>query len=141
VIPDFDAYCDFVAQLPENFSSIERSTLTVYTIGTHVAEVEGQVFFSGDYILSVWELLDLAERKISSYSYAVDRTGERLWWYDPQSHPDDPSLVSTDPHHKHIHPDIKHNRVTAPEISFSKPNLPFLIQEIEQVIYNLENPE
>jgi hypothetical protein len=74
VIPDFDAYCDFVAQLPENFSSIERSTLTVYTIGTHVAEVEGQVFFSGDYILSVWELLDFAERKISSYSYAVDRT-------------------------------------------------------------------
>ena len=36
------------------------------------------------------------------------------------------------PHHKHVLPDIKHNRVPAPEISFERPNLPMLIEQIEQ---------
>jgi hypothetical protein len=31
---------------------------------------------------------------------------------------------------KHIHPDIKHHRIPAPELRFDEPNLPFLIQEI-----------
>jgi hypothetical protein len=31
-------------------------------------------------------------------------------------------------------PDIKHNRVPAPGISFEQPNLPFLIEEIEREI-------
>lgn len=43
-----------------------------------------------------------------------------------------PELASTHPHHKHIQPNIKHNRVPAPGLSFDQPNLPFLIQEIEQ---------
>jgi hypothetical protein len=38
----------------------------------------------------------------------------------------------THPHHKHIPPGIKHHRVPAPGLSFDSPNLPFLIQEIEQ---------
>jgi predicted nucleic acid-binding protein len=41
---------------------------------------------------------------------------------------------NTDPHHKHIPPDIKNHRLPAPELSFTRPNLPFLIQEIEQVL-------
>ena len=36
------------------------------------------------------------------------------------------------PHHKHILPDIKHHRLPAPGISFTQPNLPHLIREIEQ---------
>lgn len=44
------------------------------------------------------------------------------------------SLVSTHPHHKHIHPDIKHNRIPAPNLTFTGPNLPFLIEEVEQVL-------
>lgn len=44
------------------------------------------------------------------------------------------TMQSTYPHHKHIHPDIKHNRIPAPEMSFSKPNLPALIREIEAII-------
>jgi hypothetical protein len=51
--------------------------------------------------------------------------------YDSFPHPHIPELASTHPHHKHIHPDIKHNRVPAPELSFTRPNLPFLIAEIE----------
>jgi len=39
-------------------------------------------------------------------------------------------LTNTHPHHKHIHPDIKHHRIPAPEVHFNQPNLPFLIQEI-----------
>jgi hypothetical protein len=41
-------------------------------------------------------------------------------------------LQSTHPHHKHEHPDIKHNRIVAPGLSFAQPNLPFLIAEIER---------
>ena len=39
---------------------------------------------------------------------------------------------STHPHHKHIRPDIKHNRIPASGLQFDAPNLPFLIEEIEQ---------
>jgi hypothetical protein len=51
--------------------------------------------------------------------------------YDSQPHPMDRTLSSTDPHHKHVPPDIKHHRVPAHGLSFTSPNLPFLIREIE----------
>ena len=38
--------------------------------------------------------------------------------------------VHTNPHHKHVPPDIKHHRIPAPDLSFTRPNLPFLIEEI-----------
>lgn len=68
---------------------------------------------------------------IISYGYEVYRGEERLYWYDDFPHPNDPSLDSTMPHHKHIPPDIKHHRVPAPNMSFTQPNLPALIEEIE----------
>ena len=37
----------------------------------------------------------------------------------------------THPHHKHVPPDIKQHRVPAPEISFTAPNLPHLLVQIE----------
>ncbi len=40
---------------------------------------------------------------------------------------------STHPHHKHVPPDIKHNRIPAPGLSFTQINLPFLIREIEEM--------
>jgi len=52
--------------------------------------------------------------------------------YDSQPHPADSALASTDPHHKHVPPDIKHHRVPAPGLSFNRPNLPLLVQEIER---------
>jgi hypothetical protein len=36
----------------------------------------------------------------------------------------------TVPHHKHTPPDVKHHRIPAPGLSFTRPNLPFLLQEI-----------
>jgi len=53
---------------------------------------------------------------------------------DPQPHPDDPMLASTHPHHKHVSPDIKHNRIPAPGLTFDQPNFPFLIREIEETL-------
>ena len=66
MLPTFEDYCAQIARLPDQFSSIDSSTLTVYTIGPFAAEVEGQLTFSGGYVLSVWELLDLDSRTIHS---------------------------------------------------------------------------
>lgn len=59
---------------------------------------------------------------------------EKLYWYDSQAHPDDSTLASTHPHHKHIPPDIKHHRVPAPGLSFMAPNLLQMIREVETLI-------
>ena len=40
--------------------------------------------------------------------------------------------TSATPHHKHVSPDIKHHRIPAPGLSFDRPNLPLLIEEIER---------
>jgi hypothetical protein len=76
---------------------------------------------------------------IDWYGYEVWRGNEKLYWYDSQPHPDDPALRSTHPHHKHIPPDIKHHRISAPEMSFIQPNLPVLIREIEALIEEVES--
>ncbi|MEW5719295.1 MAG: DUF6516 family protein, partial [Chloroflexota bacterium] len=55
------------------------------------------------------------------------------YWYDDFPHPNDQTLTLSFPHHKHISPDIKRNRVPAPEISFTRPNLPILLREIEEL--------
>ena len=59
---------------------------------------------------------------------------EKLYWFDSFPHPNDISLASTDPHHKHVPPDIKHHRIPAPNISFTRPNLALLIEEIIQKV-------
>jgi hypothetical protein len=53
---------------------------------------------------------------------------------DDFPHPNDPTLASTMPHHKHIPPDIKHHRIPAPSIGFDRPNLPLLLREIEAMV-------
>ena len=40
--------------------------------------------------------------------------------------------------YKHVPPDIKHNRIPAPGMSFIRPNLPALIQEIEALVERIE---
>ncbi|MEN8217094.1 MAG: DUF6516 family protein [Pseudomonadota bacterium] len=73
------------------------------------------------------------------YGYEVWQNDEKLYWYDSQPHPNDPTLASSHPHHKHIPPDIKHNRIPAPILSFTHPNLPELIFEIEQLMVKIEH--
>jgi len=80
--------------------------------------------------LRIREELDFEAGIIASYGYEVYRGDERLFWYDDFPHPNDPELASTYPHHKHLPPDIKHHRIPAPEMGFTRPNLLFLLQEI-----------
>ncbi len=134
MILDIQAYERFIYSLPDTFPSIHRSTLVVIRRGPTIAELTGEIEFDQGIILGVWEDLNFARGVIQAYSYWVEQGDERLYWYDPQPHPDDPSLTSTFPHHKHVPPDIKHNRVPAPGISFEQPNLPFLVREIEETL-------
>jgi len=132
MLPDLPAYERFVYTLPQRYLSIRQSTLVVIRHGAAFAELVGDILFDGDIVLSVWEDLNLARGVIQGYSYAVSRGVDRLYWYDPQPHPNDPALATTFPHHKHLPPDIKHHRVPALGLSFTRPNLPLLIAEIER---------
>ena len=133
-LPDVRTYGELVYSLQDRYPSIQRSTLVLAPIGRTLAKLEGRVIFAGDVTLDVWELVNFDTERITNYSYEIYQAGEKIAWYDPFEHPDIPELASTHPHHKHIPPDIKHNRVPAPGISFDQPNLPTLIEEIERAI-------
>jgi hypothetical protein len=112
--------------------------------------------FSQGLVLCVQEYLNFELGIIEGYGYEVSRPydslseaelpvaseycrasypgKDKLYWYDSFPHPSDPALASTDPHHKHVHPGIKGHRIPAPELSFARPNLPFPIREIEQLL-------
>lgn len=79
------------------------------------------------------EELDFADGLITSYGYEIYRGIERLYWYDDFPHPEDPTLASTFPHHKHVPPDIRHNRIPAHNLQFAHPNLVAIIEEIESL--------
>ncbi len=133
--PSLAEYERFVYTLQSRYSSVSRSALTVVRRGAKTALLTGDLDVNG-YRLVLREKLSFAETtgQIISYGYEVWRGTEKLYWYDSQAHPDDPSLASTHPHHKHVPPDIKHNRIPAPGLSFLAPNLPFLIREIEGLL-------
>ena len=95
---------------------------------------EGEVFFLKGFRLRMREELDFDAGLMTSYGYEVYRNGERLYWYDDYPHPNDPTLASTYPHHKHVPPDMKHHRIPAPGISFDQQNLLLVLQEIEALI-------
>jgi len=85
-LPDYER---FVYSLPQQYLSLQRSTLVVVRRGATIAVLHGE---------------------------------------------NEPTLAGTDPHHKHVPPDIKHHRVPAPGMSFDKPNLPFLLAELEHLL-------
>lgn len=70
--------------------------------------------------------------KIAVYGDEAWNLGEKQWWYDPQPHPEAVELKAPFPHHKHVPPEIKRNRIPAPGITFKSPNLPQLIREISE---------
>ena len=117
----------------------------------------GMVLFDSTIILCVQEFLNFELHVIEGYGYEVTQSQttidalpqaeeyckasypgkDKLYWYDSFPHPNDPSLASTHPHHKHIHPNIKRNRIPAPDLTFTAPNLPFLIEEVGQTLHSL----
>ncbi len=126
----------FLYELSNNFPAIKHSTLTFVRRGASLARVSGELHFDHSIRLVVRERLTFDRLPITLdwYGYEVWRGEEKLYWYDPQPHPDDATLQPTYPHHQHLPPNIKHHRIPAPNMSFSRPNLPFLIHEIENLI-------
>jgi hypothetical protein len=133
-------YSQFLAELL-NRPDIERSTITVWSVSPFTGVAEGELFFVNGFRLRMREEIDFDELLITSYGYEVYRGAEKLYWYDDFPHPNDPSLASTHPHHKHIPPTIKRNRIPAPGISFKRPNLPAIIQELEELTADAKGNE
>lgn len=134
----------FLYGLMERFPSVVRSTVILIRIGATLARVSGELYFKHDVRAVIRERLtyDRLPAMIDGYGYEVWQGEDKLYWYDSQPHPDDPTLQITHPHHKHIQPNIKHHRVPAPEMSFTQPNLPALIAEIERLLESIsEAPE
>ncbi|MCZ7574721.1 MAG: DUF6516 family protein [Ardenticatenaceae bacterium] len=127
-------YEGFIYSLSRQFPRLARSTLTLIRRGKYRGEVMGELLFLAGIRLTVYEYLTWEHEAvvIEGYSYEVWNGSEKVYWYDSQPHPNDPTLASTHPHHKHVPPDIKHHRIPAPELSFTRPNLSFLIEEIER---------
>ena len=131
----------FLYTLTEQFPSIRRSTVIFVRLGASLARVAGELCFDREIRLVVRERV-LCQRLpilIDWYGYEAWRGEQKLYWYDSQPHPDDPALQSTHPHHKHVPPDIKHNRIPAPAMSFTQPNLPALVREVENLIQRIES--
>ena len=155
-------YERLIYTLPSRYPSIRLSTLVLAPPGLDVARLTGLVALGDDCVLCVYELLNFGQGIIEAYRYEVSRCRpaftesplpeaaeycrasypdkDKLYWYDSWPHPNDPTLASTHPHHKHVPPDtwtgsvqrIKRHRIPAPGLSFTHPNLPFLIEEIER---------
>lgn len=121
----------FLYTLVERSPIINRSTLVFVRVGAAMARVSGELFLQNGIRISIRErvVFDRLPLLIDGYGYEIWRGNEKLYWYDSQPHPNDPALQSTHPHHKHIPPDIKHNRIPAPEMKFTQPNIPRLVEE------------
>lgn len=126
----------FLYTLGDRFTSIRYATLTFVRKGASLARVSGDLHFDRDIRLVIREriLFHRLPAVIDAYGYEVWQGEQKLYWYDSQPHPNDAALQSTHPHHKHVPPNIKHNRIPAPGMSFIEPNLPKLIREIETLL-------
>lgn len=128
-LPDYE---EFIYGLGQEYPEIQSSTLVLARRGPGLATLTGDLCLQGGYRLAVYEILtwDSGTVSIQSYSYELWKAGQKVYWYDPQPHPNEPSLASTHPHHKHIPPNLKRHRIPAPGLRFEAPNLPLLIREI-----------
>lgn len=127
-------YSEFIYSLPKRYPAIQHSTLTLYTIGAKHGRLTGKLEFESDVVLTVSEIVNFDDGCIETYAYSVRRGENILYWYDSQPHPTDPMLASTHPHHKHIPPNIKRHRIPTPSLHFNRPNLPFLIEEVQREV-------
>lgn len=117
-------YEELIYTLKSKYPSIQRSSLIVIGRGKQTALVQGEVGFCKSYRIAVRERLsfDNDQVVIESYGYELWHGEEKVAWYDSQPHPHDSKLASTFPDHKHVQPNIKRNRIPAPDMSFDKPN-------------------
>jgi len=130
-----ESLADYSYFLAETMSrpSVLRSTIRVWSSSPFTGTAEGEATFANGVRLRMREELDFADGLITSYGYEVYRGTERLYWYDDFPHPEESALASTFPHHKHVPPDIKRNRIPAPNLQFTGTNLITIIEEIESL--------
>ena len=126
------SYGVFVCALAARHPFVTSSTLALVPVGATLAKLEGRVECQGGIHLEVWELIDFAAKRIRTYGYEVDRGDEKICWYDSWEHPEIPTLATTLPHPKRIQPNLRENRVPAPEISFESPNLDVVLEDIRR---------
>lgn len=126
------AYARYVAAIGAR-PSVQHSTLVVWSDSPYTGVAEGEIHLAKGFRLRIREELDFEAGLITSYGYEVYRGEERLYWYDDFPHPNDLALAPTYPHHKHIPPDIKRNRIPAQAITTDQPNLSALIEEVEKL--------
>ena len=139
MLSSIESYSQVIYVFLDTATTVRSHTIRIYPRGATVGVMEGKIEFDHGVVLRVYERLDFARQRIAAYSYEVWQGQQQLYWYDPWEHPDDASLASSFPHHKHVPPGIKHHRVPAPGLSFTRSNLPFLIREVEdQVLYQSE---
>jgi len=134
MLDNYKQYAVFLSTLRAKFSSIQNGKFKAYLTSASEGHAEGTIKFPNEVILTFVEEIDFVANKLFKYGYTVHQAGKKLYYYDSQPHPDHPALASTHPHHKHIHPDIKHHRIPAPGFSFDHSNLEFLIREIEATL-------
>jgi hypothetical protein len=134
MLSSIQAYSQAIYTLLDTRATVRQHTIRIYSRGARLGVLEGQIEFAEGLVLRVFERLDFARQRIMTYSYEIWQNQQQLCWYDPQEHPTDASLASSFPHHQHVPPDIKHHRVPAPHLSFTRPNLPFLIKEVERLL-------
>ena len=129
-------YEEYVYTLQQQYPSIKASSLVVIRRGKLVARLQGELTFAEGYRVTISERLsqEIDGVVIEAYGYEIWHNAEKVSWYDSQPHPNEASLASSHPHHKHIPPNIKRNRIPAPQMSFERPNLSEIIQEIEDLI-------
>ncbi len=129
-------YEEFVYTVSQIFPSVKGSALVVIPRGRRTAVLRGQLVFERGFRLIAQERLSFDNDTvvIESYGYEIWHDSDKISWYDSQPHPDVSELAASHPHHKHIPPNIKRNRIPAPQLSFTQPNLPVLIQEIEALV-------
>jgi len=87
----------FLYTLTERFSSLRRSTVTLVRRGSSLARVEGELHFDRGIRLVVRERLvfDRLPVVIAAYAYEAWQGDEKLYWYDPQPHPNEPASALT----------------------------------------------
>ena len=110
-------YSHFIAEIVIR-TTIDRSTVIVWSDSPYTGIAEGEIFVLNGFRRRLREELDFDTNLIASYGYEVYRGEQRLFWYDDFPHPELPGLASTFPHHKHVPPNARHNRVSTPEMSF-----------------------
>ena len=129
----------FLYTITEQFSSVKSSNVVLIRRGSTLARIMGELYFEKEFRLVMREriLYNPPPAVIDGYGYEVWQGADKLYWYDSQPHSNVLDLASTHPHHKHIPPNIKRNRIPAQNMSFERANLPVLILEIEALIYRV----